>query len=81
MTAARHRWKPSIGLSALGLGLGLIAALSATQLLRSLLYDVAPSDPTTFAAVVAILGIAGVIASWLPARRAARLEPTDALRD
>jgi len=68
-------------LTALGLGLGLIAALSATQLLRSLLYDVAPSDPTTFAAVVAILGIAGVIASWLPARRAARLEPTDALRD
>ena len=68
-------------LTALGLGLGLIAALSATQLLRSLLYDVAPSDPTTFAAVVAILGVAGVLASWLPARRAARLEPTEALRD
>ena len=68
-------------LTALGLALGLIAALAGTQLLRALLYDVAPSDPTTFVAAVGILGIAGLLASWLPARRAARLEPTEALRD
>jgi predicted permease len=68
-------------LTALGLGLGLIAALAGTQLLRSLLYDVAPSDPLTFAAVVAILGTAGVLASWLPARRATRLDPSEVLRD
>jgi len=68
-------------LTAVGLGLGLVAALSAARVLRSLLYDVAPSDPMTFAAVVALLGFAGVVASWLPARRAARLEPTEALRE
>jgi predicted lysophospholipase L1 biosynthesis ABC-type transport system permease subunit len=68
-------------LTAVGLGLGLVAALSAARVLRSLLYDVAPSDPMTFAAVVALLGLAGVVASWLPARRAARLEPTEALRE
>lgn len=68
-------------LTGLGLALGLVAALLAMRLLRSLLYDVAPSDPVTFAAVVAVLGVAGIVASWLPARRASRLEPTEALRD
>jgi putative ABC transport system permease protein len=68
-------------IAALGGAAGVAAALAATRVLRSMLYDVVPSDPTTFAAIVAILGIAVVAASWLPARRAASIQPTEALRE
>jgi predicted lysophospholipase L1 biosynthesis ABC-type transport system permease subunit len=68
-------------LTVVGLVWGLMAAFLTTKTLRSLLYDIAPSDPMTFATVAALLGLAGVLASWLPARRAARLEPTEALRE
>jgi predicted permease len=71
------------GLAIAGTGalVGLAAALAATRVLRSLLYDVAPSDPATFAGIVALLGGAAVLASWLPARRAAGVAPTEALRE
>jgi predicted permease len=64
-----------------GLAIGVVLALMTTRVLRSLLFDVAPSDPLTFGTVLAILALAGVAASWIPARRAARLHPVDALRD
>jgi predicted permease len=64
-----------------GLALGLIAALVTTRVLRSLLFDVTPSDPATFAAVIAMLALAALTASWIPARRAAGLQPTEALRE
>ncbi len=70
-----------VGIAAAGAAIGLVAALAATRVLRSLLYDVAPSDPATFAAIVALLGGAVVLASWLPARRAAGVAPTEALRE
>jgi ABC-type antimicrobial peptide transport system permease subunit len=63
-----------------GTAIGLVAALAATRVLRSLLYDVAPSDPVTFAGIVLVIGAAVLAASWLPARRAARVAPTEALR-
>jgi predicted permease len=71
------------GLSIAGAGtaLGLVGALVATRVLRSLLFGVAPSDPLTFAGIVAVLGAAVLLASWLPARRAARVMPTEALRE
>src|SRR6476646_7511795 len=49
---------------------GLVAALAATRVLRSLLYDVVPTDPFTFMAIVAVLVVAVLAASWIPARRA-----------
>jgi putative ABC transport system permease protein len=49
--------------------------------LRSLLYTVAPSDPATFVGIGAMLVIAVAAASWIPARRATRIEPTEALRE
>ena len=70
-----------IGLAAAGAAFGLVAALAATRVLRSLLYDVAPSDPLTFAAIVGLLLLAVIAASWIPARRAAGVHPIEALRD
>jgi predicted permease len=64
-----------------GVAFGLVAALAATRVLRALLFDIAPSDPLAFAGVVALLAVAALAASWIPARRAARLDPATALRD
>jgi putative ABC transport system permease protein len=70
-----------VKLSVAGIVLGLGAAFVLTRLIRSLLYGIAPTDPATFAVVVLLFLWIAVLASWLPARRAARLPPTTALRD
>ncbi len=67
-------------LTLLGVGLGVVAALSLTQVLRNLLYEVQPTDPLTFLAVICLLGAIALFACWLPARRAARVDPMVALR-
>jgi putative ABC transport system permease protein len=67
-------------LSALGVGLGVMGAFAASRALSSMLYGVSPTDPLTFAAVVAILGSASLLACYIPARRATRLDPVVALR-
>ena len=63
-----------------GVALGLVAAVSLTRLLRSFLFDVTPTDPIAFAAVTGLLIAIGVLAAWLPARRAASIDPVGALR-
>jgi len=72
----------SRGLAQLGLGLalGLAGAFAATRLMDSFLGLVSPRDPLVFGTVVALLAIAGLFACWVPARRAARIAPTEALR-
>ena len=67
-------------LAALGLAAGTAAALALSRTLASLLYGIGPHDPATFAAVVGLLAAAALGACYLPARRAARLDPTRALR-
>ena len=70
------------GLAQLGVGLavGLAAAFAATRLLSSIIGLVSPTDPVVFGAVVALLSAVGLLACWLPARRAAAVAPTEALR-
>jgi putative ABC transport system permease protein len=67
-------------LVALGVAAGLAASLALTRLLTTLLYDVSPADPLTLAAVSFILALAGALACWIPARRALRVDPVQALR-
>jgi ABC-type antimicrobial peptide transport system permease subunit len=65
---------------AAGAALGLPAAVAAAQVLRSLLFGLGPSDPPTIVLAAAALALAGTLAGFLPARRAASLSPMDALR-
>ncbi len=65
---------------AIGVAVGVVLALIATPVLESILFDVAPSDPMTFAATAALLALVTLFASWLPARRAAGSDPMAALR-
>ncbi len=67
-------------LSAAGIAIGLLAALGLTRALRSLLVGIAPTDALTFASVAGVFLLLAALASWLPARRAARVDPLVALR-
>jgi putative ABC transport system permease protein len=69
-----------VGLAIVGGTLGLAGAFATTRVLTSLLYGVEPSDPLTLASIVALLVGAVVVASLIPARRAASVQPADALR-
>ena len=67
-------------LAAAGILLGAIAALGLTRLLQSFLFDVQPSDPRIYAGISVLICIVAVCACWIPARRAARIDPLVALR-
>ena len=64
-----------------GTALGLVMALAATRVMQTLLFGVTATDPVTFGAIVVVLVGAVVVASWIPARRAAGIEPLEALRE
>jgi len=70
----------SLRIALAGLALGLAGALALTRLLESLLYEVSPQDPGTLAGVSAVLLAVLMVASWLPARRATRMDPAETLR-
>ena len=67
-------------LAGIGIALGVPAALGLTRLLTSLLYEIKPGDPLTHVGVSMILLLVALLASWLPARRASRVDPMEALR-
>ncbi|MCH7716533.1 MAG: ABC transporter permease [Gemmatimonadetes bacterium] len=67
-------------MAATGVGLGVAGALVLTRLLESLLYGVSPTDPFTFSAVIVTIGMVSAIACYVPARRATRVDPLEALR-
>jgi predicted permease len=68
-------------LTCVGLGIGLTISWAATRAMTNLLFGVAASDPSTYMGVAALLGAIALMASWLPARRAARLDPIVVLRE
>ena len=66
--------------SMIGVGLGLAVALAGGRLIEALLYNVSPRDPVVIGVVTLLLTAVALVACWLPARRAARLSPLEALR-
>jgi putative ABC transport system permease protein len=67
-------------LTLIGIGIGLLGALALTRLMSSLLFGVEATDPATFAAIVPLLAVVSLIACYIPARRATRIDPLIALR-
>ena len=68
-------------LSAIGIAIGLVGAFALTRVLASMLVEVKPTDPVTFVSVAVLFLVIAFLASWLPALRAAGLDPTTALRN
>ncbi|HKS04693.1 MAG TPA: ABC transporter permease [Gemmatimonadaceae bacterium] len=68
-------------LAAVGIAIGLAGAAALTRFLKSMLFEVTPFDPLTFVASLTLLFAAAIIACWIPARRAAAVDPVTALRD
>ena len=69
-----------LALAFVGVVLGLFGALWLTRLLQQLLFEVAPTDPLTYLGVAVVLGLAALVACYVPARRASRVDPIIALR-
>jgi ABC-type antimicrobial peptide transport system permease subunit len=72
--------RSALVLTGIGVVIGLGAAAALMRLMKTLLFGISPLDPLTFLAVPLILAIAAALASYLPARRAARIDPVEALR-
>src|SRR5579871_861189 len=72
--------RQAMTLAAAGIAVGLFAAFGLTRLMTSMLYGVTPRDPLVFSSVATLLGVVAFLASYLPARRAVRIDPLVALR-
>lgn len=72
--------RQSMTVVVIGIAIGLLAAFASTRLLSSLLYGVGANDVLTYASVVFLLGTAALLASYIPARRAMKVDPMIALR-
>ncbi len=77
---ARLVLRQGLGVVAVGVAIGLAAAAGLTRVMGTMLFDVRPTDAATFVGVPALLAIAALVASYLPARRAAKVDPIVALR-
>jgi ABC-type antimicrobial peptide transport system permease subunit len=77
----REILRSGLGLTALGLVIGSFAALALTRYLEALLYSVRPADPAVFTLAIGTLLLVATAACYLPARRAARVDPIVALRE
>jgi predicted lysophospholipase L1 biosynthesis ABC-type transport system permease subunit len=77
---ARRVVRQGLAVAGLGAAVGVVAAVAVTRLMASLLFGVSPTDPLTFAGVSGTLLATAALASWLPARRAAAVDPLIALR-
>lgn len=73
--------RQGLALAAIGVLVGLLGAAALTGALRTLLFEVSPTDPLVFAGIAMLLASVALVAAWLPARRATRLDPLVALRE
>ena len=71
----------AVALTGAGVGIGLVLAFALAHGVANLLYEVSPNDPVVFSSITATIAAVALLASWLPARRAARIDPMVALRD
>jgi putative ABC transport system permease protein len=69
-----------LSLSLIGIAIGLVASFALTRLMKGLLFGISATDPVTFIAISLLLAVIGLLASWIPARRATRVDPLVALR-
>jgi ABC-type antimicrobial peptide transport system permease subunit len=67
-------------LALVGISMGVVASLAVSRLIASLLFRTAPGDPVTFVGMVVLLGAVALLAGYLPARRASKIDPMIALR-
>jgi ABC-type antimicrobial peptide transport system permease subunit len=82
-SAASVRWDvitKTLTLAATGVVIGVAGSFGLARLMASLLYGVTPADPATFGAMIVLLALIAVLAGYLPARRASRIEPMSVLR-
>ena len=70
----------SLRLVAFGCGVGIVGAYAATRMLTSFLFETSPTDPLSFGVALLLLTVAAVLASFVPMRRAVRIDPMDTLR-
>jgi ABC-type antimicrobial peptide transport system permease subunit len=77
---ARSIVREALGLATVGIAIGVPAAIALAQIIRNQLYGVAPSDPLTFISGALLLLVVAALAAWLPARRATKVDPLEALR-
>jgi putative ABC transport system permease protein len=68
------------GLAAVGIAAGVVGSLATTRLIRALLFRVEPTDPATIVGISVLLAVTALVASYVPARRAMRVDPMIALR-
>jgi putative ABC transport system permease protein len=80
-TVVRAVLQRGLVMAGAGLALGLAAAYAGSRVVRSLLFEVSPMDPVTLGGVAVLVLGATMLASWIPARRASRVDPVEALRD
>jgi len=73
-------FRSALSMAAIGVAIGLPMVWGTVRTIRSHLYGVQPNDPATIIAAVAVLVVVALLAAWLPARRAARIDPMAALR-
>jgi predicted permease len=73
--------RQGLGLTTCGIGAGLVGAAGLTQTIRGMLFETNPLDPLTFGGIVALLAGVALLACWIPARRAAKVDPMQVLRD
>jgi ABC-type antimicrobial peptide transport system permease subunit len=72
--------RQTVAVLVIGCAIGLVLALAASRLIGSVLFGIAPTDPLAIGSALAVLVFVALAASYLPARRASRLDPTQALR-